>query len=55
MATIITWKCTECGTEQQYAGADDLTLDALQDQNVTTNTMCKECGAPCVPVSVKKE
>jgi len=50
MATII-WQCSECGNQDHYPGADDVTLEEIEEKN--TNTMCSLCGAPCDPIDVR--
>lgn len=51
MVKKITWKCTHCGNEDVYPGDDNVTVESLKNSN--SNTMCKLCGAPCMPLSVE--
>ena len=55
MTKEITWKCTgtDCGNECVFPAFDDVTLEKLQSEEVTTNTMCPDCGAPCIPIKVE--
>ncbi len=54
MTKMITWKCSECGNEDMYPTNDDVTLDYLQSEEITTNTMCAVCGAPCAAIKVEQ-
>lgn len=53
MAKKITWSCSECSHRDVYPGSDDVTLEWLQSSEITTNTMCSICGAPCAPIKVE--
>ncbi len=53
MTNIITWKCSSCANEDSYPAFEGVTMDSLQNEDVTTNTMCRECGAPCNLISVE--
>jgi len=53
MTKIITWKCTECGNEDEYPAFQDVTMNSLLSEDITANTMCSECGAPCNLISVE--
>lgn len=54
MVKKITWKCCECGHQDVYPGADDVSLEWLTSADVVTNTMCTICGAPCAPIKVEE-